>query len=154
MGTAVEGMKSAALKSGVGGYAIGYTQDSWRSEDRPLGKSHGVHVDLSLVHKKINVPLLYPALTFQTNLSAPGAALTVGMGPSLHIGVPGIAQVYGNIMVNGHLASIDNDNYAGWSATTTAGAQILFLYGEMIFPVSGSAFRQAGQFTTGLRLGF
>lgn len=141
-------------KGGIAGFALGYAQMYWEKDKQEINNTHGMHMDFSLAHLKIALPLVWPAIKIHANMTFPNVAGTLGVGPSVHFGLPGVIQGYGGLMVNGHAASMNDGGEIGWSANAVAGGQLLILYGEGNFPIAGSSFRQTYGFTTGIRFGF
>lgn len=131
--------------SGFRDIDLGYQYSTWNGG----GHSQGVHVGVPYALWKN--PYISLTAETQANVLFGGFALTGGAGPGLHIGYYDVVEAYGKLMLNGHVTTGDIDKTTGWSANAVAGIKILFLYGEMIFSITGSGFQQEGLFSAGLR---
>lgn len=142
-------------RAGVNGGAIGYSSQGVRIGDGSFGRFHGVHTDVSLSHPALTFGLLHASLRVEADLGfgKDGAILVAGAGPMIHVGAPGLVQLYGGVLANGMVGSVDDAGRAGWAVNATAGGQLLLLYAETDYPVTGGNTRPAG-FSIGLRAGF
>lgn len=128
--------------TGPAGLALGYIWKEFASlRNQSHRTTHGVHVDVPFVWNKLSLGLVTPSLTVEADLGFPKIEATAGAGPGLHFLFPGLIQLYGKFMVDGHLAQLGDGGQAGWSASATGGIAAGFgltLYVEGRTAVAGS----------------
>lgn len=147
--------KYGERRAGVNGGAIGYSSQTVRVGDASFGRFHGVHVDTSLSHPLLTFGLLHASLRVEADLGfgKDGAILVAGAGPMIHLGAPGLVQLYGGVLTNGMVGSVGDAGRAGWAVNATAGGQLLIFYAEVDYPVTGGDTNPEGC-SIGARFGF
>lgn len=143
-------------KNGVVGGALGYSSNRVVVGSASTGRFHGVHIDALLSHRALSLGLLSASLRTQADLGfgSDGVNFVVGAGPMVHVGVPGLVQVYGGVLANGLVGSVNDKGRAGWAVNATAGVGLLGFYGELDSRVTGGDTRPVERFSIGFRGGF
>lgn len=127
----------------------GYQYSKWEDADGTSAVAHGIHAALSFVPWRSEY--FYPAVEAAANIGCNRGAFTGGGGAGAHVGYGDLVDAYGKITASGHALSIGGDSKSGWSVDATAGARILFLYGEAVLPIaSGGRIHQPLGISAGL----